>query len=63
MEKDKEIRFINILLGDEEDISNRKRLANLTFNKLERIWLSKKHVSNERRIKLYNVLVKSILLV
>ena len=47
---------------DKEDIKNRKRLANIVFNKLECIWLSGRNVSIQRGVKLYSMLAKSILL-
>ena len=56
------IKKLGSLLGDKEDIKNRKRLANIAFTKLECIWLSRRNISIQRRVKLYNMLVKSILL-
>ena len=47
---------------DKEDIKNRKRLANIVFNKSECIWLSRRNVSIQRGVKLYSMLAKSILL-
>ena len=54
---------LGTLLGDTEDIANRKRLATIALSKLNRLWLNKhKRVNLTRKIKLYNMLVKSILL-
>ena len=48
------LHFLDIvsLLGDEEDIKNRKKVVNIAFNKQERIWLSRRHVSIQRRVKM-----------
>ena len=56
------IKKCGSLVSDKEDIKNRKILANITFTKLECIWLSRRNISIQRRVKLYNMLVKSILL-
>ena len=58
----RKIKELFSLPGNKEDIKNRKRLANITFTKLECIWLSRKNISVQRRVKLYNMHVKSILL-
>ena len=58
----RKIKNLGSLLGDKEDIKNRKRLTNIVFTKLECIWLSRRNISIQRRVKLYNMLVKSILL-
>ena len=43
IEEWRKIKKLGFLLGNKEDIKNRKRLANIAFNKLERIWHSKKN--------------------
>ena len=56
------IKKLCSLLGDKEDIKNRKRLANIAFTKPECIWLSRRNIFIQRRSKLYSMLIKSILL-
>ena len=50
------------LLGDQEDIKNRKQLASGALSKMNKIWKNKKYVTLKKRLKLYDSLVKSILL-
>lgn len=59
MAKDKKLDYH---FGDKEDINNRKRLANIVLGKLDSIWLSTRNISVQRRVKLYSMLVKCILL-
>ena len=61
-ERRRKIKKLGSLLGDKENIKNKKRLANIAFTKLECIWLSRQNISIQRRVKLYKMLVKSILL-
>ena len=61
-ERWRKIKKLGSLLGDKENIKNRKRLANIAFTKLGCIWLSRRNISIQRRVKLYKMLVKSILL-
>ena len=56
------VKKLGSLLGDKEDICRRKQLASIAMNKSKKIWKRKNLVSQERRIKLYNSIVKSILL-
>ena len=51
-EERRKIKKLRSLLGDEEDIKNRKKVVNIAFNKQERIWLSRRHVSIQRRVKM-----------
>ena len=51
-EEKRKIKKLVSLLGDEEDIKNRKKAVNIAFNKQERIWLSRRHVSIQRRVKM-----------
>ena len=51
-EEKRKIKKLVSLLGDEEDIKNRKKVVNIAFNKQERIWLSRRHVSIQRRVKM-----------
>ena len=61
-ERWRKIKKLGSLVVDKEDIKNRKKLANIPLTKLECIWLSKRNISFQRRIKLFKMLVKSILL-
>ena len=51
-EEKRKIKKLVSLLADEEDIKNRKKVVNIAFNKQERIWLSRRHVSIQRRVKM-----------
>ena len=50
------------LLGDEEDIERRKRLATASFKSLRLMWERRKITSVETRIRAYNALVLPVLL-
>lgn len=52
---------VGSLLGDAEDINRRKQLSQAALNKLQCLWKGK-IISLKTRMKLYNTLVKSILL-
>ena len=56
------LKKLGSFLCDKEDIKNRKRLTKIAFSKLECIWLSRRNISIQRRIKVYNMFVNSILL-
>ncbi|GFS02259.1 endonuclease-reverse transcriptase [Elysia marginata] len=66
LRKDKEdwnlTKKVGSLLGSKEDIDHRKHLSNVALNKLSNIWNRPDKVKQKTRIKLYNSLVKSILL-
>ena len=49
------------LLGDSEDIVARKQRATAAMTRMEKIWIRKGKISIEKRLKLYNALVESIL--
>ena len=49
------------LLGDHEDILRRKMLAIAAMNNMNNIWVRNKKVGIEKRLKLYNTLVKPVL--
>lgn len=53
---------VGSLLGSKEDIEHRKHLSNLALNKLTSIWNRADKIKQKTRIKIYNSLVKSILL-
>ncbi|XP_071943833.1 uncharacterized protein [Antedon mediterranea] len=53
---------VGSLLGDRQDIIRRKQLARVAMTKLNSMWLRKDKIKLKIRIKLYNSLVKSILL-
>ena len=55
------MKKLGSLLGDREDIARRKQLATVSLRKLDSLWIRRK-VKVERRVKLYNTLVRSILL-
>ena len=48
--------------GDKEDIRRRKQLSRIAINNLNKLRKKKKHTTLEKILKLYNSLVKSILL-
>ena len=56
------VNKLGSLLGDKEDINRRKQLSCIALRDLKNIWRKKKSVSLEKRIKLYETLVKSVLL-
>ena len=58
----KETKKVGSLIGDAQDINRRKQLSQAALNKLQRLWQRKKKLSVKTRLKLYNSLVKSILL-
>ena len=60
-EKWRQVKKLGSLLGDREDIARRKQLSNVSLHRLSEIWIRKK-VRLPRKIKLYNALVRSILL-
>ncbi|GFR69344.1 endonuclease-reverse transcriptase [Elysia marginata] len=66
LRKDKEdwklTKKVGSLLGSKEDIDHRKHLSNVVLNKLSNIWNRPDKVKQKTRNKLYNSLVKSILL-
>ena len=57
----RKVKKLGSLLGDREDIARRKQLATVSLRKLDSLWIRRK-VKVERRVKLYNTLVRSILL-
>ena len=50
------------LIGEEEDVEKRKRMALVAFNKLTKIWKNIGKVSEKVRIRLYNAYVRPVLL-
>ncbi|GFS16593.1 endonuclease-reverse transcriptase [Elysia marginata] len=66
LRKDKEdwklTKKVGSLLGSKEDIDHRKHLSDVALKKLSNIWNRPDKVKQKTRIKLYNSLVKSILL-
>ena len=50
------------LFGSKEDIEHRKHLSNIALNKMEQIWHRADKTKQRTRIKLYNTLVRSVLL-
>ena len=58
----RKVKKVGSLLGDEEDIDRRKKLATVVMNKMDKIWIRKDKISKKRKLNLYRALVKSILL-
>ena len=58
----KKSKKVGSLLGSKEEIEQRKHLSNLALNKPTNIWKRADKVKQKTRLKLYNSLVKSILL-
>ena len=58
----RKVKKLGSLLGDREDIENRKRLATVAINSNDDIWKRKRLTKLKTRIKLYKVLVENILL-
>ena len=58
----KTTKKVGSLLNSKEDIEHRKHLSNVALNKLANIWNRADKIKQKTRIKLYNSLVRSILL-
>ena len=56
------VKKLGSLLGDSEVITRRKQLSSAAFNKIKSMWLSKKSINIKQKLKIYNALVKSVLL-
>jgi sorting nexin-29 len=50
------------ILSDKEDMKYRIILANIAFNKMYKIWINKKHIKLDTKMRLYNACIKPILL-
>ena len=61
-EKWRVVKKLRSLLGDSEDVTRRKQLSYAAMNKIKKMWSGKKRGNIQRRIKVYNTLVKSLLL-
>ena len=48
---------VGSLLGSSEDIIRRKQLTISSMNKLQAVWTRRNHISEEKRLRLYNCLV------
>ena len=57
----RKVKKLGSLLGDREDIARRKQLSTTSLRKLDSLWIRRK-VKVKRRVKLYNSLVRSVLL-
>ena len=55
------VNKVGSLLGDSEDIVARKQLASAAMTNMEKIWIRGNRININKRIKLYNSLVKPIL--
>ena len=58
----KSSRQLGSLLGDDEDLVRRKALASSAYRSLYCMFLRRRHISLERRLKLYNAFVLPVLL-
>ena len=55
-------KSLGSLLCSEKDIQRRRILAEVAFKKFEKVWLSGKKISLERKLRLYDAQVVSVLL-
>ena len=55
-------QIIGYLLGDKEDINRRKNLACIAMRELSKLWYKRNLTTMKTRLRLYESLVKSILL-
>ena len=58
----KTVKKLGSLLGDKEDIENRKQLSRAALFKLRHVWLRNNKIKQSTVLKLYRALVKSVLL-
>lgn len=58
----KDVKKVGSLIGDKEDIARRKRLSQNALNKMTHLWNRSDKIKLKTKLKLYNTLVKSILL-
>ena len=56
------VKKLESLLGDKEDINRRKQLSIISMNKYERLWIKKEHLNEHLRIEIYKKLIKPVLL-
>ena len=61
-ERWRKVKKLGTLLGDREDIARRKQMSYIAQKDLNKLWKKKKYVSLDKRLQLYDSLVKSILL-
>ena len=52
---------VGSLMGDKEDVERRKQLSSSALYELKNIWIGKDKINHNIKIKLYKVLVKSML--
>ena len=55
------VKKLGSLLGDSEDIANRKQLAIVAMNELSKVWIRKDRIRESLRLELYKTLVKHVL--
>ena len=60
--KDGKSRKVGSLIDDDKDVERRKQLATVALYKLNNFWIKGNKLKTSTKIKLYNSLVKSILL-
>ena len=56
------VKKLESLLGDKEDINRRKQLSIIRMNKYDTLWIKKEHLNEHLRIELYKKLIKPVLL-
>ena len=61
-QRNMEERNVGSLLGNSQDIIQRKQLAISSVNKLQAVWIRRNHIAEEKWPRLYNCLVLTILL-
>ena len=61
-ERWRHVKKLGSLIGDPEDINNRKQLAIVAFRQYNAMWLSRTRLRLSVKLKLFQTLVKSVLL-
>lgn len=58
----RKVTKLGSLLGDQEDILRRKTPSTAAMNSMNKVWVRNKRISIEKWLKLYNLLVKPVLM-
>ena len=61
VEQWRKTRTLGSLLGDAEDVTRRKQLAAVAFQRMWSLWVRKRHISEELRLRLYNAFIVPVL--
>ena len=56
-EKWRTVKKLGCLLGDSEEVKNRKQKASAAMENLKKVWYSRKNIKIDRKLKIYNALV------